>query len=44
MPCDADRKSTERNEAGSIRFPDQKAALLTGSAARDVPMLSLMLT
>jgi hypothetical protein len=44
MPCDVDRTPTERNEAGSISSPDQEAALLTGSTARDVPMLSFVLT
>jgi len=44
MPCDKDRKPTERNEAGSISSPDQKAALLTGATARDVPRLSFVLT
>jgi hypothetical protein len=44
MPCDEHRKSTDRNEAGSISSSDQEAALLTGSTARDGFVLSFLLT
>jgi hypothetical protein len=44
MPCDEDRKSTDRNEAGSISSSDQKAAASTGSTAREGLVLSFLLT
>jgi hypothetical protein len=44
MPCDEDRKSTDRNETGSITSSDQKAAQLTGSTPREGPVASFLLT
>jgi hypothetical protein len=44
MPCDEDRKSTDRNETGSISSSDQKAAQLTGSTVREGPVASSLLT
>jgi hypothetical protein len=44
MPCDKDRKPTERDEAGSISSSDQEAALSTGSAARGGLVLLFLLT
>jgi hypothetical protein len=43
MPCDERRKSTDRNEAGSISSSDQKFAFLTGSTVRESLVTSFSL-
>jgi hypothetical protein len=43
MPCDERRKSTDRNEAGSISSSDQKFAFLTGSTVRESLVASFSL-